>query len=137
MVSFYEQTTSNIYPHLQVILTILNRGVAHHNLHIAHTCEHGLSILEKLCQPLYPPLYSPVGDEQQESNTVEISFQSHTEQLNVDDIETRENVYDETSVITTDNVARSPAWSLETEVLNNSFEGDIKDNLQIQDNGKF
>ncbi|CAG9821763.1 unnamed protein product [Phaedon cochleariae] len=72
LVSFYEQDTLDILPPLQLTLDILNKGANSYNRHISSVCEKGLSVLEKLCQPVCPSLYSPdmfparQGDDQKE-----------------------------------------------------------------------
>lgn len=55
--AFYEQDTIKTLPPLQLTIDILNRGISSINRAIALTCEHGLSILEKLCQPVCPSLF--------------------------------------------------------------------------------
>lgn len=55
--AFYEQDTIKTLPPLQLTIDILNRGINSNNRTIALTCEHGLSVLEKLCQPVCPSLF--------------------------------------------------------------------------------
>ncbi|KAJ8924816.1 hypothetical protein NQ315_000970 [Exocentrus adspersus] len=58
LVAFYEQDTLKVLPPLQLTINILSKGIASDERSIALTCEHGLSILEKICQPICPYMFS-------------------------------------------------------------------------------
>ncbi|KAJ8949299.1 hypothetical protein NQ318_006724 [Aromia moschata] len=79
LVAFYEQETLKVLPPLQLTITILNKGISNRNRHIASICEHGLSVVEKLCQPICPSLNLTDTNISQEIEQVSQSlFNKHT-----------------------------------------------------------
>lgn len=57
--SFYEQDNVKILPPIQKTLYLLNNGLKSNNFKVVSICEQGISMLEKLCQPICPSLNLP------------------------------------------------------------------------------
>ncbi|XP_060517043.1 uncharacterized protein LOC132696306 [Cylas formicarius] len=57
LVAFYHQDNLRVLPPLQTTIKFLVTGINSNNRSIAEVCEHGIKILEILCQPVCPTLY--------------------------------------------------------------------------------